>query len=99
LPNRAADELEELTSVEFAELWETVRTAVTAIKEAYSPDGLNIGVNVGRGAGAGVPDHLHVHVLPRWAGDTNFTTAVAETRVMPESLDVTFERITAAWPS
>ena len=99
LPNRGVPDLDDLDADEFAELWETVRAAAAAIRAAYTPDGLNIGVNIGRGAGAGVPDHLHVHVVPRWAGDTNFTTSVAETRVMPESLDVSFERITSAWPS
>ncbi len=99
LPNRGVPDLDDLTADEFSELWETVRAAVQALRAAYTPDGLNIGVNIGRGAGAGVPDHLHVHVVPRWAGDTNFTTAVAETRVMPESLDVSFERISSAWPS
>jgi hypothetical protein len=57
-----------------------------------------VGVNQGRGSGAGVPDHLHVHVLPRWAGDTNFMTTVAETRVLPEALDATWAKIRAAWP-
>jgi len=99
LPNRGVPDLDDLTADEFGELWETVRAAAQALRAAYTPDGLNIGVNIGRGAGAGVPDHLHVHVVPRWAGDTNFTTAVAETRVMPESLDVSFERISSAWPS
>jgi ATP adenylyltransferase len=99
LPNRGVPDLDDLNADEFSELWETVRAAAQALRAAYTPDGLNIGVNIGRGAGAGVPDHLHVHVVPRWAGDTNFTTAVAETRVMPESLDVSFERISSAWPS
>ncbi len=70
-----------------------------AIKVAYEPDGVNVGINLGRGAGAGVPDHLHVHVLPRWVGDTNFMTAVAETRVLPEPLDATWKKVRAAWPT
>jgi ATP adenylyltransferase len=99
LPNRAVAELEDLEPDEHAELWELVRSATVAIKAAYRPDGVNIGVNLGRGAGAGVPDHLHVHVLPRWAGDTNFMTAVAETRVLPEPLDDTWRKLRDAWPS
>jgi ATP adenylyltransferase len=74
-----------------------VHRAVAAIRSAYAPDGVNVGVNLGAGAGAGVPDHLHVHVLPRWAGDTNFMTAVAETRVLPEPLAVTWAKLRAAW--
>jgi len=72
---------------------------VSAVKVAYQPDGLNVGLNLGSGAGAGVPDHLHVHVLPRWVADSNFMTAVAETRVLPEPLDETWRRLTATWPT
>lgn len=99
LPQRAVPELEDLDDDEHAELWEIVRSATAAVKAAYRPDGVNIGVNLGRGAGAGVPDHLHVHVLPRWAGDTNFMTTVAETRVLPEPLDETLRKLRAAWPT
>jgi len=66
-----------------------------ALRSVYQPQGLNLGINVGRSAGAGVPGHLHLHVLPRWAGDTSFITTVAETRVLPEDLDVTYERLSA----
>jgi ATP adenylyltransferase len=98
LPNRAVAAIEDLDDTEHTELWATVRDATVALKEAYRPDGVNIGVNLGRGAGAGVPDHLHVHVLPRWAGDTNFMTAVAETRVLPEPLGDSWSKLRAAWP-
>ena len=67
------------------------------MKRAYSPDGVNIGVNLGAAAGAGVPGHLHVHVVPRWSADTNFMTTVAETRVLPESLSDTLARVREAW--
>jgi ATP adenylyltransferase len=72
--------------------------AVQAIRRAYEPDGINLGANLGRAAGAGVPGHLHVHVLPRWNGDTNFMTTVAEVRVLPESLRVGYDKLKAVWP-
>jgi len=70
-----------------------VRRAVAVVEEVYRPDGLNVGANLGRAAGAGVPGHLHVHVVPRWEGDTNFMTAVAETRVLPETLGAGWARL------
>jgi ATP adenylyltransferase len=99
LPMRAVEQLTELDEAEHAELWHGVRLATQAVEAAYAPHGVNVGANLGRGAGAGIPDHLHVHVLPRWDGDTNFMTAIANTRVMPESLAATWERLHAAWPS
>jgi len=72
--------------------------ALRAVRAAYSPDGVNLGVNIGRAAGAGVPTHLHVHLLPRWSGDTNFMTTVAEARVLPEALSVSYDKLKAAWP-
>jgi ATP adenylyltransferase len=72
--------------------------AFRAVRAAYNPDGLNVGANIGRAAGAGVPDHLHVHVLPRWLGDTNFMTAVGEARVLPESLRAGYDKLKSAWP-
>ena len=99
LPNRAVPDLEQLDDDEHAELWSTVRSAVVAVKAAYACDGVNLGMNLGRAGGAGVPDHLHVHVLPRWEGDTNFMTAVAETRVLPETLGSSWRKLHGAWPS
>lgn len=98
LPRRAVPDLGDLTEDEAASLWQGVRLAVAAIRSAYRPDGVNVGINLGAGAGAGVPDHLHVHCLPRWTGDTNFMTAVAETRVLPEPLDVSWSKLREAWP-
>lgn len=98
LPNRAAADLTDLTPEETVELWATVTDAVTAVRSAYGPEGVNVGLNLGSAAGAGVPDHLHVHVLPRWAADVNFMTSVAETRVLPEPLRETWARLTSAWP-
>ncbi len=99
LPLRHLAELEELTDAESAELWEAARAAAAAITAAYAPDGLNMGANLGRAAGAGIPRHLHLHVLPRWSGDTNFMTSVAGVRVMPEPLEAAWYRITSAWPA
>jgi ATP adenylyltransferase len=98
VPTRHVAELEELTGDESAAVWSGLSGGVTAIKRAYRPDGLNLGVNLGRVAGAGIPGHFHVHALPRWNGDTNFMTAVATTRVIPESLPDTDVKLRAAWP-
>ena len=98
LPQRAVADLHELTPDESDELWAGVNLAVRAVRTAYRPDGVNIGANLGSAAGAGVPDHLHLHVLPRWSADSNFMTAVAEARVLPEPLDATWTKLTQAWP-
>lgn len=86
-------------TVEASELWAAVTDATRAIEAAYAPEGINVGINLGRAAGAGVPGHLHVHLVPRWNGDTNFMTATAATRVMPESLHTSGSRLRAAWPT
>jgi ATP adenylyltransferase len=97
LPLRHVADLSELTEDESTELWATGRRAVAALEAAYRPDGINLGANLGRAAGAGIPRHLHLHVLPRWSGDTNFMTSVAGVRVMPETLQVAWEKLHAAW--
>jgi ATP adenylyltransferase len=99
VPVRHVGELEDLEIEEATHLWASVTAAVRALKAAYSPEGINIGVNLGRAAGAGVPGHFHVHCVPRWNGDTNFMTVLAEARVLPEALPSTFERVRAAWPA
>ena len=98
LPYREVADLEDLEPAETAELWATVTDGVRAIKTAYEPEGINVGINLGRPAGGSVSQHLHVHVVPRWTGDANFMTAVANTRTLPEALDATAARIRAAWP-
>ena len=98
MPNAHVGEVEDVAPDDAAELWPAVTDAVRALKAAYKPEGVNFGANLGRAAGAGVPGHFHVHVLPRWNGDTNFMTSVAEVRVMPESLPATFEKVRSAWP-
>jgi len=97
VPNRAVADLADLTGAESEELWSAVRAAVAAIRRAYSPQGVNVGINLGAAAGAGVPDHLHVHCLPRWHGDTNYMTAVAEARVLPEPLTESWSKLRRAW--
>ena len=99
VPKKAAKNLEDLDPGTFTELWEGVRTAVEVVKSEYQPEGVNVGLNLGRASGAGVPDHLHVHVVPRWSGDTNFITSIAEARVLPESLEDSWSRLSRAWPS
>jgi ATP adenylyltransferase len=98
VPNHAVAELRELDDDTHAELWELVRDGVAALQRAYGCDGVNVGANLGAAAGAGVPDHLHVHVLARWAGDTNFMTSIAEVRVMPEAMSSSWARVRDAWP-
>lgn len=98
LPTRHVADLEALGDDEAAAVWSGARQAIRAIKAAYRPDAANLGANLGEASGAGVPGHLHLHLLPRWAGDTNFMTAVAEARVLPEPLSVSAERLRAAWP-
>ena len=88
MPVRHVSTLDELTRRSRPTCGRRRATAVAAINAAYDPDGLNMGANLGRAAGAGIPRHLHLHVLPRWAGDTNFMTSVAGVRVLPESLPV-----------
>lgn len=98
LPRRAVANLRDLTPEEHDELWDTVRDAVTAVQTAFTPGGLNVGLNLGRAAGAGIPGHLHVHVVPRWSGDTNFTATVANVRVLSETLSESWSRVQEAWP-
>jgi ATP adenylyltransferase len=98
LPLRHVGALGDLDEAEAAEIWTATREAVAAIEKAYEPDGLNMGANLGRAAGAGIPDHVHLHVLPRWSGDTNFMTSVASTRVLPETLQAAWSKLHEAWP-
>ena len=99
LPRRAVATLDGLGAAEHEELWATVRDAVAAVESAFSPGGVNVGLNLGPAAGAGVPGHLHVHVVPRWSGDTNFTTTTADLRVLPEALGDSWRRLREAWPA
>jgi ATP adenylyltransferase len=75
------------------EMMDLTKRAQTALREVYSPSGFNMGMNLGSAAGAGIADHLHIHFLPRWTGDTNFMTTVGESRVIPEALEVTYAKL------
>ena len=91
--NRHVGTIHGLTASESADVWRLAGRAERAIVRAYRPEGMNAGVNLGRAAGAGVEGHLHLHIVPRWPGDTNFMTSVGETRVIPEELSRTYERM------
>ncbi len=98
MPLRHVGEMEEINPEEGFDLMRGATNAVRALKAAYAPEGINVGVNIGSAAGAGIPGHFHIHVLPRWRGDTNFMTSIAGIRVMPESLDETWKRLKEGWP-
>jgi len=75
------------------EMMELAKRCERALREVYKPEGFNLGMNLGRVAGAGVADHIHLHILPRWGGDTNFMSTVADTRVLPEDLTMTYQKL------
>jgi ATP adenylyltransferase len=93
VPNRHVASLGALTVEERAELMELTAVAEAAVTETYRPHGLNVGLNMGQAAGAGIADHLHVHVVPRWSGDTNFMSVVGAVRVLPEEVTVSAGRL------
>ena len=93
VPNRHVPTLAAATEDERRELIHLATVSEVAIGEAYAPHGMNMGINLGKPAGAGVPGHLHLHVVPRWNGDTNFMTVVGETRVLPEELPQTADKL------
>ncbi len=98
VPYREVPDLADLSGEETTELWATVTQGVAAVRVAYAPEGLNVGLNLGRPAGGSIPTHLHAHVVPRWTGDSNFMSSVANTQTLPEALDTSAARIRAAWP-
>jgi len=93
VPNRHIATLSAASHAERCEMMDLTRVAEQALTEAYRPQGLNVGMNLGRSAGAGIVDHMHIHVVPRWNGDTNFMTVVGEVRVLPEDMVQTAERL------
>jgi ATP adenylyltransferase len=97
VPYREVAELEDLTHDETSELWATVTDAVKVIKSVYKPEAMNVGINLGAAAGGSIAQHLHVHIVGRWGGDTNFMVTTANTKILPEALDVSADRIRKAW--
>lgn len=97
VPYRAVSNLSELETDEHDDLWKTVTRAVSVVQAEFHPQGVNVGLNIGRAAGGSVPGHLHVHVVPRWLGEGNFLASTARTRTLPEPLDVTADRLRARW--
>jgi ATP adenylyltransferase len=97
IPRRHGADFSALSEAELLDLQRLLQRSVEVIREAYSPDGFNIGMNMGHIAGAGIPDHLHYHVVPRWGGDTNFMPVLAETKVLIEHLARTQEKLAAGF--
>lgn len=95
-PNAHVSDLDVLDDVTLTDMMRVVRLLMVVLREVYNPHGFNIGCNVREAAGAGIEEHLHLHIVPRWRGDTNLMGVVAKTRVIPEDLERTFEKITRA---
>jgi ATP adenylyltransferase len=89
--------LEDLPAQARSEMMELATKGMAILRKVYQPAAFNFGANIGEAAGAGIAGHVHLHVVPRWSGDTNFMSALAETRVLPEELDETYHRISAVW--
>ena len=95
-PKRHVSDVDLLSEEELIDLARLLKVIIRAIRIEYNPHGFNIGINIGRAAGAGIEDHLHIHIVPRWVGDTNFMPVVSGTKTLPEDLDTTRKRIISA---
>jgi len=95
VPYEHVDELQKLSPEAANEMMALSQRMETVLRELYHPDGINLGMNIGKAAGAGIAGHIHMHVLPRWVADANFVSVIGETRVLPETLEVTWKRMTA----
>ncbi|MCK4631946.1 MAG: HIT domain-containing protein [candidate division Zixibacteria bacterium] len=93
VPNRHTGQIEKLNADEAAEFFDLVRKSVTAIKKALKPDSMNLGMNLGRGSGAGIPGHVHMHIVPRWQGDTNFMPVIGKTNVISVPLEPVYDAL------
>ncbi len=92
-----SESIEQLSTEALTEMMTLSQKCLNILRQAYSPQAFNIGINIGAAAGAGVPGHVHLHIVPRWAGDTNFMSALANTRVIPEELPQTYQRLHELW--
>jgi len=97
VPYAHVERLHDLTRETRTEMMDLVTKAVQVLQSVYHPEGFNIGLNLGEMAGAGIEQHLHIHIVPRWGGDTNFMSTIGEARILPESLDKTYRRVKIAW--
>jgi ATP adenylyltransferase len=95
VPYKQVTDLHGLTDEELADLWKLARRCISALKAAMKPDGFNVGINLGKVAGAGIEEHLHIHIVPRWNGDTNFMPVLGQTSVVPQALAETAEKLRA----
>ena len=93
VPYRHLASLEKLTEEERHEHFDIVSRGIEVLKQVFKPDGLNVGMNLGKVAGAGIDDHIHTHIVPRWQGDTNYMTVMADVRVVPEALAETYKKL------
>ena len=93
VPYAHIGQLSDADDATWLEMTSLTRTAERALQQAYSPDGINLGMNLGKSAGAGIADHIHMHVLPRWQADANFVSVIGETRVLPEALEDTYKKL------
>jgi ATP adenylyltransferase len=97
VPNIHQSTLEDLDPITRAEMFELATRGIGVLRKIYNPQGFNVGINIGEAAGAGITEHIHLHVVPRWMGDTNFMTSLGKTRVLPESLEETYRRVSEEW--
>ncbi len=98
-PYKHTGSLEDLSDEEMLELFSLVRKTTETLRKTFNPDGFNVGMNIGEAAGAGFGNHVHIHVVPRWAQDTNFMPVLTDTRVISESMEETYERMAKEWKS
>jgi ATP adenylyltransferase len=96
VPYAHLDELRKLPAEAAHEMMELSQRMESVLRELYHPDGINLGMNIGKAAGAGIAGHIHMHALPRWVADANFISVIGETRILPETLDETWKKISAA---
>lgn len=97
VPNEHWSNLEDLDQETRAEIMEMASDCIQVLREIYYPEGFNVGINIGEAAGAGITEHIHLHIVPRWQGDTNFMSTLGQTRVLPETLEDTYQQVKSIW--